>query len=198
MSTQTVYLEPSQIPESIRSGYSGKRFKAIVCDSVFIPSYAGLWDGGSRTTYNAVELATGETRAASNNMSAPWDKDRRDQRIALRDGFAIISHSIFQGKDMGLTIYLHPNNAVAILPPKVELSPLERLVLEYTQGRKSSYNGRDRFDMLCDDLHYSRDRKGLESIPTRADWNAAKDSLISQGFLNARGAITNKGRNAAQ
>jgi hypothetical protein len=196
MSTQTIYLEPSQIPAAIRSGYTGKRFRAIVCESVFIPSHAGLWDGGSRTTFEAIHLSSGETRAASDNMSAPWDNARKDQRIALRDGFAIISHSIFQGKDMGLTIYLHPNNAVAILPPSIELNPLERLVLEYTMGRKASYNGRDRFDMLLDDLSYSKDRKGLESTPTRDHWNAAKDSLIAQGFLNARGAITNKGRNA--
>ena len=196
--TQTIYLEPSQVPASIRGAYSGKQYRAIVTDSVYIPSDAGTWSGGSRTLYSAIHLTSGESRPACDAYSAPWDPSRKDQRIQLKPDFAIISHSIFCGKDLGLTIYINPINAATLLPAPIELNPLERAVLKYTKEKKASYNGRDRFDMLQEDLSYSfkRQELNLESAPTREDWNKAKDSLIAQGLLNARGAITTKGKNA--
>ena len=198
MTTQTIYLEPSQVPAAIRGAYSGKKFRAIVTDSVYIPSDAGTWSGGSRTLYSAIHLTSGESRPACDSYSAPWDSSRKDQSVTLKPDFAIISHSIFCGKDMGLTIYIHPINAAALLPAPVELTPLERAVLKYTKEKKSSYNGRDRFDMLLEDLEFNfkRQELNLEVKPSRADWNKAKDSLIAQGLLNARGAITTKGKNA--
>ena len=196
MQNETIYLDSNQVPATIRGNYTGKHFRAIVTDSVFIPADAGLWSGGSRTTYRAVNLETGATRAASDNMSAPWNSSRKDSRVDLRDGLAIVSHVYFCGKDLGLTIYVNPTNAAALLPAPVELSPLARAVLKYTKERKSSYNGRDRFDMLIEDLRYG-DKLGLDSIPTRDDWNREKAELIAGGFLNKAGAITTKGKNAA-
>jgi len=197
MQNETIYLDSNQVPATIRGNYTGKHFRAIVTDSVFIPADAGLWSGGSRTTYRAVNLESGASRAASNDMASPWDSSRKDSRVELRDGLAIVSHVYFCGKDLGLTIYVNPTNAAALLPAPVELSPLARAVLKYTKERKSSYNGRDRFDMLCDDLRYSSDKLGLDSIPTRDDWNREKAELIAGGFLNKSGAITTKGKNAA-
>ena len=198
MTMQTVYLDAAQVPASIRGAYTGKQYRAIVTDSVYIPSDAGTWSGGSRTLYSAIHLSSGESRPACDSYSAPWDKNRKDQRVELKPGFAIISHSIFCGKDMGLSIYIHPDNAAALLPAPIELNPLERAVLKYTKEKKSSYNGRDRFDMLVSDLDYPSKRKelNLEIAPTRDQWNQAKDSLIAKDLLNARGAITTKGKNA--
>ena len=45
---QTIHLEPSQVPAALRGAYDGRKFKAVVCESVEIPVTAGLWDGGSR------------------------------------------------------------------------------------------------------------------------------------------------------
>lgn len=196
MTTNTIYLESNQIPATIRGGYTGKHFRAIVTDSVFIPADAGLWSGGSRTTYRAINLETGESRAASNDMASPWDSSRKDSRVELRDGLAIVSHVYFCGKDLGLTIYVNPTNAAALLPAPVDLSPLARVVLKYTKERKASYNGRDRFDMMIDDMRYNL-VPGLDAAPTRDDWNREKAELIAGGFLNKSGAITTKGKNAA-
>ena len=198
MSTQTIYLEPSQVPAAIRGAYTGKQYRAVICDSVFIPSDAGTWSGGSRTLYSAIHLSTGESRPECDSYAAPWDSSRKDQRVQLKPEFAIISHSIFCGKDMGLTIYIHPINAAQLLPAPIELNQLERAVLKYTKEKKSSYMGQDRFDMLLSDLKYNfkREELNLDPIPTRNDWNLAKDSLINKGLLNARGAITTKGKNA--
>jgi hypothetical protein len=197
--SQAIFLEPNQVPAAIRGAYAGKKYRAVIADSVFIPSHAGLWDSGSRTTFEAIHLETGERRPASDNMSAPWDSSRQDARVELKDGFAIVSHSVFCGKDMGLTIYVRPENAAAMLPAPVELAPVAKLILKYTKERKSSYMGRDRYDMAADDMRYGGSAikaLGVETMPSRDEWNAAKNSLIAAGFLNKAGAITTKGKNA--
>ena len=192
---QTIYLEPAQVPAALRGRYDGKKFAARVCESVTIPADAGTWMGGSRSTYSAVYLETGDARQACDTMSAPWDASRGDCTVAMRPGFAIVRHSISCGKDMGLTLYLHPENAAALLPAPVELTALERLVLKYTKERKSSYNGRNRYEMAAEDWRWSQ--RGAEPWPyTADDWEDAKRALAARGLLNKAGAITPAGRNA--
>jgi len=188
---RAIYLEPDKVPAHLRQGYSGKKFKAVIVTDMTIPADAGLWSGGTRSTYSAIVLDTGRAATVSDNMSAPWDGTRKDQHIALKPGFAIVEHSIFCGKDMGLTFYVHPDNAAKLLPaPADTLNPHEAIVLDATCSYKSSYNGQDRYDMARGD---SRTR---ESFPSREQWQTAKDSLISKGLLNKAGAVTPKGRNA--
>lgn len=185
-----IYLEPNQVPAILRGGYSGKKFKVEITNEVTIPSDAGLWSGGSRDTYSVIRLADGSTIAASDNISSPWNDTRRDRTIPLSDGMAVIRHSMFCGKDMGLTFYVHPDNAAKLLPPPSdELTANEQLVINGTCQYKSSYNGQDRYQMTCE--HYSR-----EPLMTRAQWDEAKVSLIAKGLLNKAGAITPAGRNA--
>jgi hypothetical protein len=91
---------------------------------------------------------------------------------------------------MGLTFYVHPQNAAALLPaPSAELSEHEQIVLNATCSLKSSHNGRDRYQMACE--HYSRD-----PLMTREQWNLAKASLQAKGLLNKAGAVTVAGKNA--
>jgi len=177
-----IYLEVDQVPNHLKLGYTGKSFKAEVCEQVYIPSYAGNWDSGSRDTYSAVELATGKAIAASNNHSAPWDNDRKDQRIALRSGFAVIRHSIFCGKDMGLTFYVHPEDAVKLLPQQSSnLNEIELKTLRIIKGIKSAYR-----------IDEAR-RQGV----SEAQYREAMVALQAQDLLDKRGAITVKGKNAA-
>jgi len=188
-----IYLDPNQVPAYLRGGYNGKHLKAIVCDSMVIPMTAGLWDGGSRDTYRGVNLVDGRAMDMPGQQEAPWG-NRQEHKITLQPGFAIVEHSIFCGKDMGLTFYVHPSNAAALLPAKADLSSLELLVLKATRQYKSSYMGRDRYEMTREDaVSFQRP---TPPFPTREEWNAAKDALITAGYLNKAGAITNKGRNA--
>lgn len=188
---RTIYLEPPQVPAALKSGYTGKTFKAIVGVDVFIPADAGTWSGGSRDVYHALEINTGRQVSVTDTFSAPWDDSRKDKRIDLRPGFAIVRHTIFCGKDLGLTFFVHPDNAAQLLPePSPELSDYARIVLNATARFKSSYNGMDRYDMA------QRDADKSKPFPTREQWNAAKADLIAGGFLTKAGAITPKGRNA--
>ena len=187
----THYLEPNQVPSHLKRGYSGKRFTAQASEQVTIPSYAGLWDGGSRDTYQIIRLADGAVVAASNNSSAPWDNKRVNRIVTLEPGIAVVEHSITCGKDMGLRFYVHPSDIVKMLPATVELTETERLVLTATKTYKSSYNGMDRYDMATGDFRYAN-----KPYPSRDEWNAAKQALVERKLLNRAGAITVSGKNA--
>lgn len=227
---KTIHLELGQVPATLKGGYSGKKFKAIVTESIRVPIDAGLWSGGSRDTYSFVELATGRSVPSPAQSSAPWSGERQEFDSPLPVGIVMVEHSIFCGKDMGLTFYVHPQNSGKFLPPPAVLSDHEKLVLEATRSLKASYAGKDRYENAKPygamseserDERLARvqgilDTKGdvklksgkyaserlleLERIntffPSRAEWDAAKDSLIAKGLLNKAGAITVAGRNA--
>lgn len=198
---QTIYLDANQVPPALRGAYSGKKFAARVSETVTVPSDAGLWSGGSRDVYTLIELASGVTHPMPGQSASPFDGARQERIVPLKPGFAIVRHSTFCGKDMGLTFYVHPGNAATLLPaPTAELSPVARLVLKYTKERKASYNGQDRYDMAESDMRYGGHAikaLGVDTMPTRDEWNAAKALLIADGYLNKAGAITTKGRNHA-
>jgi hypothetical protein len=188
-----IYLEPALVPASLRGGYAGKMFKAVVCTEATIPIDAGLWSGGSREVYTAIEFATGRQASFPGQDEAPWGA-RQERTVKLEPGLAVVRHSMFCGKDMGLTFYLHPANAAQLLPaPSAELTKYEKLVLHATCSFKSSYGGRDRYQMAQCDARYGKD---FQSFPTREQWDAAKQSLIAKGLLNKAGAVTVAGRNA--
>ena len=176
-----MYIEANQVPNHLRLGYTGKKFQVEAVESVKIPSYAGLWDGGSRTTYTAIELATGNSVTASDNSSAPWDDTRKDRLFALRSGYAVVRHQISQGHDLGLTFYVHPSDIVKLIPENksADLTEQELKFLAVIRGIKSGYRNE----------YFAR--MGLK----QADIEALKDKFTSLGYLNKAGAITVAGKN---
>lgn len=191
-----IALEPNQVPQHLRGSYPGRKFAAVVGEQMTIPADAGLWSGGSRDVYSVIRLGDGAAIDAVNHNLAPWGDGRRDIPVTLRQGFAVVCHSHFRGKDSGLTFYVHPSDAAAMLPaPAADLTAHEKLVLEATASLKASYGGKDRYEMSRENAAgYSG--KAPEGFPTRAEWETAKLSLISRGFLNKAGAITPAGKNA--
>lgn len=190
--TNTVYIEPAMVPAALRGGYAGKMFQACVTSEGYVPVDAGLWDGGSRTTYALVEIATGRAVPFPGQTSAPGDARRQELRFEIPAGYCVREHVIFCGKDLGLRFSVRPEDAAPLLPKPVDLSHVERLVLMATAGFKASYGGKDRYQMTADSLSYRRDAV----MPSRADWDAAKVALAARGMLDKRGAITVAGRNA--
>jgi hypothetical protein len=177
-----IYLEPNQIPAHLRAGYTGKKFKAELVDTVTIYAEAGTWSGGSRDLYFALDLTTGEKKSVTDTFSAPWDNNRKEQKITLKSGFAVVRRQTFQGVDLGLTFYLLPSDAAPLLPPpSEELTETELTVLAIIRGLKSSYR--------ADEYR----RKGI----SEAEAEAIKAGLIRREYLNKAGAITTKGKNAA-
>jgi hypothetical protein len=192
---QIIHLEPSQVPTVLRGSYAGYKYKVLVCESVTIPATAGLWDQGSRESYQGVLLDTGKRFPLMMENEAPWSS-RREIEVKLNTNNAIVQHSIHCGKDYGLTFYIQPSNAVALIPAKIELTPYQHKVLIAASTLKSSYAGRDRYQMAQGEDHCTRALNGSD-YPTRDQWHEAQTSLIEAGYLNKAGAITVKGRNAA-
>lgn len=162
--------------------YAGKKYKLVVREGPM--SLTSYWDGGSRDYYQIIQLADGEHVAVRENGSG-FVPSLPELPVPC-PGYAVVEHSIFCGKDAGLTLYVHPDNAVKMLPAKAEMSWAEMVVLVATRSLKSSYGGRTRFDEAKSDT-------GI----TLAEWDAAKASLIARGMLNKAGAITTEGKNAA-
>lgn len=194
----TIHLEPKQVPETLRRGYNGTKFRAEITESVTIPADAGLWDSGSRDTYSAVRLADGAAVDFPGQQDSPFDGTRRDRKVTLESGIVIVCHSIFCGKDSGLRFFIHPSDAAPMLPGPTELSAHESLVLDATASLKSSYQGKDRYAIASERVNpvWAPRNEPKKPFPTRDEWNAAKESLIARGLLNRAGAITVAGRNA--
>lgn len=68
-----------------------------------------FWDGGSKNTYKAVKLDSGEV-ASLLVGSSPWNAVAEGTTVELTPGVAIVEQSCFLGKDMPLRIHLHPDN----------------------------------------------------------------------------------------
>jgi hypothetical protein len=177
---QTIYLDPRDVPQHLRGAYAGKKFQAIVTTEVQIPSDAGLWADGSRDLYSAIELTSGSGRMLPGQDAAPWDGKRTGCTIPLTPGFSIIRHTVSQGHDLGLTFFVHPDNAAALLPAQSsELSDHEKAVLRIIRGYKSAFR---------------KDEAQRQGI--RANWETILSSLKASGYVDSRGAITVKGKNA--
>lgn len=168
-------------------GYNGRKFKLIISDGpIDVRSY---WDGGSRDYFRFINLENGKM---SDNVPAqhPVFDQKIDgaNKVKLPIGVACVKHSIFCGKDAGLSIHINPENAAKLLPNQEDITENEKTVLEYTSRYKNSYSGQT-------NIRY-KEAKRDNKIDSQEKWDFAKQSLIEKGFLKKNGSITPKGRNA--
>jgi len=163
--------------------YKGKKFKLSTDVPSRLDSY---WEGGSKSSFAFYELATGKQFSVATNHPF-FEKNNPRDLEALPPGVVLVKHSIFQGKDMGITIYTNPEQLTPLLPPKQEITENERIVLYYTRSLKPCYAGLSNYR-----FHEAHRQKGISS----EDWESAKQSLINKKLLNKAGAITPAGRNA--
>lgn len=94
--------------------YSGRKFKLVFAEKVWF--HDTNWDGGSKNTYEAVR-ADGTT--AKLYVPAPWINPVEGSDIELPVDVLIVEHSVFCGKDCGITIYAHPSHRPKILTAEV-------------------------------------------------------------------------------
>lgn len=177
--SKAVYLEPNKVPAHLRSGYTGKKFVAIPCENMRIPSDAGLWSEGSRETYTYIRLDDGKTVEAVNHNASPWNKTRGEVEVDMKAGYAVVVHKIFCGKDMGLTFYVHPSDIAAMLPAPISVSENAKRVLNVIASYKSSYRNEE----------YQRIGLSPEVV------GMAKEELFLKYLITAKGSITISGRN---
>ena len=163
--------------------YNGRKFKIDTDTPSQLRSY---WAAGSKDNFIFYELATGKIAPVHSNHPF-FEADQPTRLKKLPVGFVIVKHSIFCGKDMGITVYGNIENINPLLPAKEELTTDEDAVLYFTRSLKSSYAGIKNY------RHHEAQR---EMGITIERWEIAKTELIKKKLLNKRGAITPAGRNA--
>ena len=186
----TIYLEGNDETGRLIAlagfpSYSGRKFKVEVHknDSKFEIDLGMSGGTYSRFAFVKLDTMTGVNVHDMPGLNQYFGNgfNRMATPFQMPEGFAIIEHASFCGKDSGLTIHLLEANATKLLPAPVELTDLERSVLKATWSLKASYMGRS--------------RQQESGIPL-ADWTAASETLKAKGLLNKAGAITPAGKNA--
>ena len=195
--SQKIHLTPQEVPDNLKvifdvleipgEKYRTTKFAFEITDTVQLINTN--WSGGTKNDYIAVNLQTGESKPMIDRR--PWPQNQGPLPPAkMPPDWAIAKRSTFRGKNMGVTFYIHPDNAPRTLPsPEEEGSGLDKdqqIVLIATRSRKPSYGG-------ISNYRYHEANRITGITPER--WNAAKEALIASGHLNKRGAITPKGRN---
>jgi len=164
--------------------YKGRKIKICTTIPTRLNSY---WEGGSRNFYCFYEIDTEKTFSVNSNHPY-FEKDSPRQLSKLPSNVLLVSHVIFCGKDMGITIYVNPSDIDPLLTynDTPEITEHQKIVLEYTASLKSSY-------AKIKNLRFyvaNKDKK-----ITLEQWNKAKEELIENKFLNKNGAINAHGRN---
>jgi hypothetical protein len=102
------------------------------------------WDGGSRGVYAIVNLETNQVWRAPTSHPH-FDRKPTGERcgelevIELPPNCALVQGGTFCGKPATVTVYLHPDNMVKLLPAPVELDSQHRQALGVICGVKGGY-----------------------------------------------------------
>lgn len=180
---KTIHLDPKTMPEEARRlfrlgfpSYAGRTFKIRgVSGPVDLRSY---WDGGSRDYY-AVVRADGA--ALSVPTQSAYDRALAGaEAFTIPNGVVVVEHSIFCGKDAGLTLIV-PMERLAHYLPATEgpgLTDEQAVVLHLTATLIPAAR---------------RERSGM----TNERWAEVVAELAAMGLLRRNGAITPEGRNHA-
>lgn len=164
--------------------YKGKKFAVkVAIGTIDVRSY---WDGGSRDYFVFLRLDTLEIWKMP-GQSINDKKVNGAESVSLIPGMVCVEHTYFQGKDLGITIYIHSDNAPKLLPINQELTREEKIVLYYTRSYKNTYAGQSNIR-----FHEATRSKGI----SLEQWETTKKILIEKGMLNKAAAITNEGKNA--
>lgn len=101
---RTKTLTPRDLAKFAFPEWRGRKISVADGNRVYVGGT--FWDGGSRTEYVAVRLATGERCDLPRSARTPREMGGTapDASVTVPEGVAVISHSVFCGKDAGCTI----------------------------------------------------------------------------------------------
>lgn len=132
----TLILERSDVPAAFLRAfpcYNGRKFRAVASETVSVTGT--YWDGGSRCTYVLFRLdGIGPVARCAPDHPAFDRRGVEGNTYPIPEGFGIAEHSIFCGKDMGITFHVRPEVLAPLLPAPVDLSDDERAVLAIMRG----------------------------------------------------------------
>ncbi|MEA5578643.1 hypothetical protein [Anabaena sp. UHCC 0451] len=162
-------------------GYAGRTFKVVGRTHYTL---ANFWNGGSK------EFAVMFSRDGQRFDLKPETTDPYQvgsiQTFEIPVNHFIITHSIIQGQDKGITFYVHPEELPNDLPASDELTIQAKIVLFCYRCYKSSYAG----------IKDYRQHEATQIIKP-SEYEIAKQELITKGLISARNSLTTGGKNIA-
>ena len=179
-----MYIERTKNPElwtiARNAGYNGFRLQAL---AFYAQNIDSNWDGGSRDYWTFVRL----TDKAQVQLPECGNINQRAgcKITELPVDMCLVKHSI--GYHENCVIYFNPEAITKYLPPSSECPGPVKLVVHFTAGFKSSYNG-------VKNLRY-HEYKQAGGKMSGLRWEMTKDQAYALGYLNKAGAITPAGRN---
>ena len=176
----------STIQEIIRNCYPGYNGKKISISSDIPSSLDSYWSEGSKNYYCFYHLSEKKVIPVHTNHPA-FEKNRPRDLNKLPDQIVIVEHTIFCGKDFGITIYVNVSDLTPLLPSTDSISRNEAIVLTATRSLKNTYGGES-------NIRFKRANETYKI--SKEDWDNCQKSLVNKGFLDKRFSITANGRNA--
>jgi len=92
-----------------------RKHQATLSASETVRLSGTYWDGGSRSTYTAVDLVTGRSKGAPQYDPPQFGGPMVDPVVAIPEGIAIVETGIFQGKQAIARVYVNPSNMAKLL-----------------------------------------------------------------------------------
>lgn len=93
-----------------------RKHKAMLMVGTSITLSGTAWDGGSRSQYYAVDLATGRCSGSPRYDPPQFGGPKVAPTCAIPEGVVIVELGTFLGKPATAFVTLHPNNAAKLLP----------------------------------------------------------------------------------
>ena len=171
--------------------YNGRKLKINHgCEKISMRSY---WSDGSRNYFVVLRLQDNKFLNVPvghpffNNLTGVDD-------WMIQEGFVVVEHTIFCGKDLGLTIHTPSTTQFLLSGEKIELTRVQKMVLEWivgltSAGRQDSmmryHFPKKLYSMICEELQ----EMGLVKINKAGSVSKTLDAknLIGYGSQNNDG-----------
>lgn len=112
-------LSTKDNPEALRliraaePNYRKHQFTLTASETVCLSNT--YWDSGSRSTYTAVDLATGRSKGAPQYDPPQFGGPRAAPVVSIPEGIAIVETGVFMGKTATARIFINPANMAKLL-----------------------------------------------------------------------------------
>ena len=182
-----MYTEDKTIIKLVKKyapeGFSKRQVKITPAEEV--PLTGMNWSGGYKTDYVAVNLSSGDS---ADFPDPEWNELYQLRTVKMRAGIAIIAYQ-WAGLSKFVEVYLHSSNITPQIEGAVDLTANQLALLFCTRAYKNTYGGR------TDIRREEAGRAGYRLSPE--EWAKEQSVLHEMGYLDKRGSLTTKGKNAA-
>lgn len=103
------------IKQVIKATYPEWKGRKVFVREATSYQLSDYWSEGSRNYIKAHILSTGATCSPDDAALCPFNLAAH-ATVEIRENVVLVEHSIYCGKDAGITIYVHPSNMPKFLP----------------------------------------------------------------------------------